>query len=51
MISLNYTLMKNGLRELSDVDYQLRVWCGHEKNQQSSLVEAIEKIFDDSGYQ
>jgi hypothetical protein len=39
-----------GLRELADIDFQRRVWTGQGlPHEMSSLAEAVETLFDDSG--
>lgn len=38
-----------GLEELSDREYQERVWAGKEDGEMSSFVEAYCRTFDDSG--
>lgn len=37
------------LRDLSDLEYQARVWTGNSLPEMSSFVECIETLFDDSG--
>jgi hypothetical protein len=37
------------LRELSDYEYQRRVWLSNRGFEQSSFVEAVSGLFDDSG--
>lgn len=38
-----------GLEELSDRDFQERVWLGKSEDEMSSFVEAVCTTFDDSG--
>ena len=39
-----------GLKELSDKEFQLHAWTGKTPGLQSSLVEATEGLYSDSGY-
>lgn len=39
----------DGLDELSDADFQERVWTGRSETQTSSFDECVERIFGDSG--
>lgn len=43
------SLIQSALEELADYDYQRTVWLGKRPDQQSSLVEAVSRLFDDSG--
>lgn len=49
MNRLNRNLILECLKELSDRDLQEDLWMGRIPSQQSSFVEAIEKLFTDSG--
>jgi hypothetical protein len=46
---MNRDLIIDALRELSDADYQERVWLGGSTTEMSSLTEAASSLFDDSG--
>lgn len=41
-------MIKEGLAQLADRDYQERIWGGNGGRVQSSFVECLETIFDDS---
>jgi hypothetical protein len=42
--------VRAALNELSDVEYQARVWTGRGAgDEMSSFVECVERLFDDSG--
>ena len=42
--------VRSALRELSDVEYQRRVWTGRDgDNEMSSFLECVSRLFDDSG--
>lgn len=42
-------LVREGLAELSDLDFQSRVWTGETEGVFSTFVECIEQIYTDSG--
>lgn len=43
-------VVRSALHELSDVEYQSRVWTGRGgANEMSSFVECVSRLFDDSG--
>ena len=42
-------LMEGALRELSDGEFQRRVWLGRGVSEMSSMSEATETLFSDSG--
>jgi hypothetical protein len=46
---VNLKLIIEGLEELSDLDYQTRVWNPGETLEVSSFTEAIARVFTDSG--
>jgi hypothetical protein len=42
--------VRSALDELSDLEYQSRVWTGRgARGEMSSFVECVERLFDDSG--
>lgn len=50
MKAVRVDIVRAGLRELADVEFQRRVWTGRGlPEEMSSLVEAVETVFDDSG--
>ncbi len=46
---VNRPRVMEALKELADHAYQSRVWLGHGINEQSSFVEAVCGLYDDSG--
>jgi hypothetical protein len=42
-------IVESALRELSDAEYQHRVWLGSGVSEVSSMTEATAALFDDSG--
>jgi hypothetical protein len=42
-------LVDEALAELSDVEYQRRVWLGRDPGEVSSFVEAVCRLYDDYG--
>lgn len=42
-------IIESALRELSDANYQRRVWLGGGVSEMSSMTEATAALFDDSG--
>ncbi|MBL1436300.1 MAG: hypothetical protein COB08_008890 [Rhodobacteraceae bacterium] len=51
MSNINISLFIECLVELSDLSNQRSVWLGEKPDQQSSLLEAAEGLFNDSGYE
>lgn len=50
MRSVSVSHVVEGLRELSDREFQLRVWTGRgDEGEMSSFVEAVETLYSDSG--
>lgn len=49
MTRVLHSVVSEALRELSDEDYQRRVWLAESGPEVGSLTEAIERLFDDSG--
>ena len=47
--TLQLDLIRRALRELSDYDCQLRVWVLGDPSEMSSMTEAVEALFSDSG--
>jgi hypothetical protein len=41
--------VREALRELSDEQYQRRVWTGQSEREMSSFIEAVEYLYTDSG--
>jgi hypothetical protein len=42
--------VRSALAELSDLDYQSRVWTGRDpRDEMSSFVECVSRLYDDSG--
>jgi hypothetical protein len=41
--------VREALSELSDVQYQRRVWTGQSEREMSSFIEAVEYLYTDSG--
>jgi hypothetical protein len=41
-------LVRSGLEELADAEFQRRVWRGQENGRMSSFVECVSTLFDDS---
>ena len=50
MIPVYKEIIIENLIELSDPEKQMEYWCGGDPNKMSSLTEAIEGIFSDSGF-
>jgi hypothetical protein len=46
---VNISIVKSALQELSDIDYQWRVWVKAGESEMSSMDEAAAALFDDSG--
>lgn len=44
-----HSVVREALRELSDEDYQRRVWLAASGPEIGSMTEAVERLFDDSG--
>ena len=42
-------IVESALRELSDAEYQQRVWVAGSPDEMSSMDEAVAALFDDSG--
>lgn len=49
MTRVLHSVVREALRELSDEDYQRRVWLAESGPEVGSLTEAVEHLFDDSG--
>ena len=49
MFTVNKNMVSACLKELSDVDFQRRVWVRGEGSEISSLTETMCELFDDSG--
>jgi hypothetical protein len=48
-VSVYVEIVRSALEELSDSDYQHRVWTGGGGNEMSSFEECVERLFGDSG--